>query len=758
MAAAQPIMDDVLMAKMSAAAQKLTFDTEPPAKSPVPPKREPGLSILMKPEEKESEILANLKESGECRAASLEYFQYLELRGTNKQMAKTLVREWLDKMKQAVPGTTYTLKDIMQVVEAVYVNAKQKGDEPPKEKAFEQRDDGLHYVPVINGTTVDVDGIHVCGPIRVIAYARTSDDEAWSLQLSFKNRDGQGKEYLLRIGDLEAPGSTWLADLMNAGLLVGDDPEANGLLKRWLKGRKPEKRIRLVERVGWTPEFSAFMLPTGPVPAPPEQGDLEHFVFKVRKTKALFGVKGTLNEWQENIGKYCVGNSRLLFTVSGAFLAPLARLMGIKEGKGFHIFQNASSIGKTTATQVGGTVYGGGGKNGFLQSWNSTPNAMEGICEQHRDCALFLDELGTADARKLGSLIYTTVAGEGKARLNRNSELRESREWFNVIFSTGEISTEAHMKTEDPETRLRGGQEIRVLNIPADAGAGLGVFENLHGVTDPEGTNNAGHFSKMLKANTHLYYGAPLIAWLEALVLKRAPLLKRAHDIVAEFRTKYAQGVGPQVGRVADTFALVAAAGELATEEGITGWPKGAATEAAATIFDAWRKDRETEGSSDDHRMVEQVRKFYQTQKARFERIVEDDKNPDKEFVAPARSMTLAGYVRQGDNGELEFCTYDKVFEDDVCAGFDCRQVAKALAAEHLITATEKGKVRYKVYRRVPGIGKMRFYVLRGSILGIEGTEAQKAFLFPEPPEFPETPAPRDEDAPPLRRVVREGA
>ena len=41
---------------------------------------------------------------------------------------------------------------------------------------------------------------------------------------------------------------------------------------------------------------------------------------------AKFGAAGTLAMWQEQIGRYCVGNSRLLLSVSAAFAAPLLSL------------------------------------------------------------------------------------------------------------------------------------------------------------------------------------------------------------------------------------------------------------------------------------------------------------------------------------------------------------------------------------------------------------------------------------------------
>ena len=52
-----------------------------------------------------------------------------------------------------------------------------------------------------------------------------------------------------------------------------------------------------------------------------------------------FRVAGTLDDWQEQIGRYCVGNSRVAFAVSLAFAAPLLRLVGM-DGGGYHLRAN----------------------------------------------------------------------------------------------------------------------------------------------------------------------------------------------------------------------------------------------------------------------------------------------------------------------------------------------------------------------------------------------------------------------------------
>ena len=42
---------------------------------------------------------------------------------------------------------------------------------------------------------------------------------------------------------------------------------------------------------------------------------------------------------------------------------------------------------------MSGSVWGGGGINGFVRSWRATDNAIEGIALAHNDTFLPLDEI-----------------------------------------------------------------------------------------------------------------------------------------------------------------------------------------------------------------------------------------------------------------------------------------------------------------------------------------------------------------------------
>ncbi|WP_317986429.1 hypothetical protein [Aeromonas schubertii] len=71
------------------------------------------------------------------------------------------------------------------------------------------------------------------------------------------------------------------------------------------------------------------------------------------------------------------------------------------------------------------------------------------------------------------------------------------------------------------------------------------------------------------------------------------------------------EGAGNQVGRAINRFALVAAAGELATRLGITGWQAGEANKAARTCLDAWLADRGHLGNQEDATTLRQIRQFF---------------------------------------------------------------------------------------------------------------------------------------------------
>ena len=200
--------------------------------------------------------------------------------------------------------------------------------------------------------------------------------------------------------------------------------------------------------------------------------------------------KGTLDEWKENIAKYCVGNSRLVFSVCLGFASLLLKICDV-DSCGFNIV-GKSSIGKTTCLKVAASIFG---NPKYINVWRSTDNALETLAFKRNDMLLILDEIGLSDSNKIGDISYMFSSGQGKHRLDKNCNQRRLREWRILLLSTGEIDLATHMAAA--KKTVKAGQEVRLLDIPAKPQAAdnertYGVFENIHGF------KSGGHFSKYL--------------------------------------------------------------------------------------------------------------------------------------------------------------------------------------------------------------------------------------------------------------------
>src|ERR1700716_3688441 len=107
----------------------------------------------------------------------------------------------------------------------------------------------------------------------------------------------------------------------------------------------------------------------------------------------------------------------------------------------------------------------------------TTANALEGAAAIHSDTLLALDELGMIDPREeAAAAAYQLAAGSGKGRSARDGSLRASMTWRTMVISTGEVRLSD--KLVEGKQRARAGQQVRLVDIPADAGAGFGVFNH----------------------------------------------------------------------------------------------------------------------------------------------------------------------------------------------------------------------------------------------------------------------------------------
>lgn len=557
----------------------------------------------------------------------------------------------------------------------------------------------------------------VCSRLEVESLTRNTEGGDWGYLLKFSDPMNHPKTWAMPARMLSGDGNEMRSMLLGMGLRIAPSPRARHKLTEYIQTRSPGSVALCVDRVGW--HGFAYVLPNETI-----GDDVEKVVYQTDgPSENNFRQRGTVEQWVANVGKFCVGNSRAVFSVSCAFTGPIMRAAGMESG-GLH-FRGDSSSGKTTVLRVAASVWGA---PNYMQRWRATDNALEAIASQHCDGLLILDELAQVDPRVAGETAYLLANESAKARATRTGGARARKTWRLLFLSAGEVSLADHMS--EGGKRVRAGQEARMADIPADAGKGYGAFEYLHCF------DNGSDFSRAITQEAAKYYGAPGRAWL-AWLAARAPTLKKLvrdrADVIS--RQIVPEMAGGQVQRVGARFALIAAAGELATEAGLTGWTAGESIHAAATCFNAWLAARGGMGNSEVSSMLRQVSRFLELHgegrftwwhraaddraaktlhRAGVRRMLDDQGSPIKTNSSHLSQFGENMSPITGEGVSVEFFILSETFKNEVCQGFDHVSVCRVLAERGCLVFKEAG--RYDVKQRLPGIGPARCYHITSNI------------------------------------------
>lgn len=270
-------------------------------------------------------------------------------------------------------------------------------------------------------------------------------------------------------------------------------------------------------------------------------------------------------------------------------------------------------------------------------------------------------------------------------------------------------------------------------DVPLDAGAGMGGFEELHGLASSR------VLSETLEARAARHYGQAGRAWLEWLCEHHAELPELLRPMIERHRGEMVpEAASEQVGRVGSRFALVAAAGELATSAGITGWAVGEAARSVRKCFNAWLGARGHLDNGETASMLHQVRRFLELNgegrftwmhramddrvpktlnRAGFRRLLDLDGKPIKSDSDHMREYGERMSPADGEAAQVEFMVLREVFRGEVCTGSDADAVARLLRDRgHLVHEADRLTIKH----RLPGMGKVACYHIKASIFADE--------------------------------------
>tara|TARA_R110002073_G_scaffold105839_3_gene239207 strand:- start:3990 stop:6305 length:2316 start_codon:yes stop_codon:yes gene_type:complete len=605
----------------------------------------------------------------------------------------------------------FTLEKLENLITQSLTHADAKADDCATAPAAS--DDGAVW-PF--GFRMDTDGLwhddgqkkplRISDPFTLVGLGRDPAGGDWGLLIGFRDPDGRQKEEFIPKNKLAGQGAEIRGHLAAAGLWIATGQGAANRFVEALNSLRSKNRVLMVSATGWT-SGDRFVLPhciIGGDPSEPAR-------FSGDARGVHYGQRGSLDAWKQDVAAPLADHALGVFALCVGFAGPLLGLME-GDGGGFHL-RGSSSSGKTTLARIAGSVWGGGGPLGFGVSWRATSNALEGVAVAHSQTLLVLDELALVSADEAGPAAYQLASGSAKNRARADGGLRDQASWRVMILSTGEIGLADHVRSGKRGDRAMAGQEIRLLDLEADGGAGQGVWSRMNSDLGPA------EFSDRLRSAIDANYGLASIAFLEDIAADRKAAKAEAEKLVTEFEAMArVSGDTGQVNRALRRFSLVAAAGEIAIRAGILPWPEGVATQSVLKVFEGWAAGFGRSQLREDRSAIMAVRDALETHQTKFGAVREEEEYAETDRAGEARAMDSWGYRWTAPTGERLFLFNNSAWNNEVLQNHDPRRAARALRDAGLLHCDGEDRLKKKV--RVRG-RHQNFYAVSEHVLEWDG-------------------------------------
>jgi uncharacterized protein (DUF927 family) len=518
----------------------------------------------------------------------------------------------------------------------------------------------------------------ICGELYVDAITRDSNSLNFGRVLRFTDSIGETKTWDMPAQMLAGRSDDMLKALYGMGLDIAHGERQE--VANYISACKPKQNIWTTEQVGWYRE--SFVLPKQVFGA-------QNIVFRTDAGgRHEYGTSGTIDDWRKHIASMCVGNSLLMFCISIAFAGALLKFRLI-DGAGVHLFGNSSS-GKTSILKAAASVWGH--FSAYIQPWKSTANGLEGHACLYNDGCLILDELSESDPREIDRSVYSLANGRGKLRAIETGAAGVTKKWCIITLSSGEKNLAEHLA--EAKLTAKAGQLVRMNEIRVKGTHG--VFDSLHGCV------NGKSFSNALRRSASQYYGTAGPEFLRCLIdhiQNGLDISKYIENMDSNISTD--SSLSGQEGRVLETFALIAAAGELASQFNVTGWAAGDAIAAAKYCFSLWQDSRDGAGDTEQYMIIQRVRDYI----AKYGDIRFSNKDCEAQNESICRVTGMrSGYwrLKSGIDKESNSCNdrewlFSSAGLREATFGCNIKTVIDVLKNEGLLILDKNGKNQQQV-------------------------------------------------------------
>lgn len=392
----------------------------------------------------------------------------------------------------------------------------------------------------------------ICHSAIILGEARSLNNDNWKRVIQFHDKDNTLHRLLIPYEHFMGEAQEALKIIANHGLMPPRQAYKKNVFINYIQDYPIEQRFRCVDRAGW--HGHCFATPNKTYGHSEDEELLFH-----SDSKSPYTVSGAFDEWQD-LSRLIEPHALAVLAFSCAFSGQLVLPLGAESG-GFHIY-GSSTDGKSTITRASCSVWGN--PKHISKSWRTTDNALENEAELRNDSFLNLDELRQAVPKAVSDIVYMLTGGQGKARSTKAGKNRDAKQFSLMYTSTGEVTLEEHLRRGNIE--LDAGLLLRFAHIPSDAGKGYGVFDCINYGIAPQDVGNR------INDLASQHYGHAGIKWLEYLTQDKDAVMQKAQTLLDSFIEQHSHIKNGQASRVLRRFALVAIAGELATQAGITGW------------------------------------------------------------------------------------------------------------------------------------------------------------------------------------------
>jgi hypothetical protein len=245
---------------------------------------------------------------------------------------------------------------------------------------------------------------------------------------------------------------------------------------------------------------------------------------------------------------------------------------------------------------------------------------------------------------------------------------------------------------------------VRFLELNADAGMGMGIFQNIHGFA------NAALFAAHLMRASLDSCGVVADEYMKLYTAEFELITERIIITKNEWLKNFvSSNVDGQVHRVARKFALKAAVGEIAIAAKILPFKQGSSIRASKKMFDNWLTGRGGTGSFELQTIKKRLISFLQEER-NTKLLSSKDEIYDK-------NIKIAGYVDYDSFGMInEFWLYPEFFNREIIQNPNSNFFYKELIRDGFVVP-DKDETHITQRRSLPKLGQKRVVVIPASVL-----------------------------------------